>query len=74
MIDCRSPKYRRKGECDGRFSWGVVVDAFVLIIISLAIFAVGFWTGTHYAKVSIQDIVNPATIFSQYKSSRVHGH
>jgi hypothetical protein len=74
MIDCRSPKLRRKGEINGPFNWNGLLSVFCYAVIVAACGYILFMTGRHYETVAKGDVVNQASIFNEYKSARIGGH
>ena len=70
----RHMKERRKGERNGSFSWVLILDTFIVIVIAAGIAWTGFMLGRHYESVSRQDTVTPAVIWKDFKASRVAGH
>ena len=74
MTDMRRCYHRRKGEINGPFSWGSIIDFFTWAVILAALFYVCFLTGRWYESAQKADTVHPATIANQYKSFRVSSH
>jgi hypothetical protein len=73
-MDMRRQHFRRKGEMDGPFSWGSVIDFFVWAVILAALFYGFFTFGRWYEQDYKQDKVSPAEIHKEFKSSRIMGH
>ncbi len=74
MIDMRKPKERRRGEIHGPFCWGTVLNAFVMIVITLAIGYTCFMIGRHYETVMQKQTVDQTAIYKEYKAYRVGSH
>ncbi len=73
MIDMRKPKERRRGEIHGPFSWGTVLNAFVMILIFMALGYISFGFGRHYESVKDHNVFDPAT-YKEYKTFRIQGN
>ena len=73
LVDMRRNYHRRKGEIDGPFSWGSVLDLFSWAVILLALFYVCFLGGRWYESAK-KDGVHPASIATEYKAFRVRGN
>ena len=73
QANMRKPKERRRGERNGSFSWGHIIDTFVIVCIALAMAYTGFMLGRHYESVN-KAPVNQAIIWKEFKASRVAGH
>ena len=70
----RHMKERRKGERNGSFSWVLILDTFIVIVIAVGIAWTGFMLGRHYESVSKQEKVDQAVIVKEYRSFRVQGN
>ena len=73
QTDMRRPHHRRKGEINGPFSWGSVLDFFVWAIILAALFYVCFIGGRWFESAQ-KDSVHWATIAKEYKAFRIQPH
>ena len=52
MIDMRKPHERKIGEKYGSLLWWAVLDAFVILLIALAMTYIGFMLGRWYCEAS----------------------
>jgi hypothetical protein len=71
--DMRRNKHRRKGEINGPFSWGSVLDFFAWAVILAALFYVCFLGGRFYESAK-KDTVHPSIYAKDLKSFRIGGH
>jgi magnesium-transporting ATPase (P-type) len=71
--EMRRSHHRRKGETNGPFSWGSMLDFFVWAVILAALFYVCFLGGRWYESAK-KDTVHPASIAKEYKSFRIPGN
>ena len=67
MIDMRKPRERRRGERNGHFSWWAVLDAFVILLIALAMTYIGFMLGRWYCEASHDTPVSQTSIARSIK-------
>jgi hypothetical protein len=76
MIEKRRPKFRRRGEKDGKFHWGTILNIFVMLSVVAAISYVSFGLGRHYETLEREKkaAVDQSTLYKEYKSYRVGSH
>ena len=74
MIDMRKPRERRIGEKYGSPSWWAVLDAVVILALTLALTYIGFMLGRWYCEASHDTPVNQASIAGEYKAYHLEGH
>ena len=74
MIEKRKPKLRRIGEMNGPFNWWAVLDAFVILLLVLAMTCIGFMLGWWHCEASHDTPVNQASIAGEYKAFRIQEH
>ncbi len=76
MIDMRKPFYRRKGEQNGKFHWGTILNIFVMLSVVAAISYVSFGLGRHFETLEREKkaAVDQSTLYKEYKSYRVGSH
>jgi hypothetical protein len=73
QAEMRRQHHRRRGEINGPFSWGSVLNFFTWAVILAALFYVCFISGRWYEQAQ-KDTVHPASIATEYKDFRVRGH
>lgn len=74
MIDMRKPRERRIGEMNGPFNWWAVFEAFVILVIALAMTDIGFMLGRWYCEASHDTPVSQTSIAREYKTYHLEGH
>ena len=67
LTEMRRPHARRKGELNGPFSWWAVFDAFVILLIALAMTYIGFMLGRWYCEASHDTPVSQTSIARSIK-------